>query len=186
MDVHEPFYNYMMQKVVILCMLITVSNGQTCPLGQMWTGSACTECLKGTYASSNTATTCTTCDYGSYASSSGSSACTVIPPATFACIQPGGYSMQCTAWNTSSCNICRSGTYSVVNSTINGCVRCPRGTFSSAAGSTTCLACPQGKYTDADGLSACLTCQSTCEAGYFNSGCGSSSAGSCVACFNTN
>ena len=51
---------------------------------------------------------------------------------------------------------------------------------------TACAPCPVGTYSDSPGATVCKNCptSSSCSNGYYLSGCGGSSAGSCVRCTN--
>jgi hypothetical protein len=74
------------------------------------------------------------------------------------CAAVAGYRLKCRAWNNATCEPCTAGKYSILNGTINTCVSCPNGTYSTA-GTTACLECPQYMYPNMY-KSGCVTCGS--------------------------
>jgi hypothetical protein len=81
----------------------------------------------------------------------------------------------------SSCTQCAAGTAAVAGS--SSCTPCNEG-FSSVAGSATCTACLPNTFASSKNSASCSACQ-LCSSGYYKSGCGPISPGSCAECGNT-
>jgi hypothetical protein len=101
------------------------------------------------------------------------------------CAAVGGHRLRCLVWNSSICETCPAGKYSVLNGTINTCVPCPRGTFSNTMGSVACTPCPDLTHAIVAGSTSCLPCEKCPTMGEFRSGCSATSSGTCSQCTNT-
>ena len=58
----------------------------------------------------------------------------------------------------STCALCRAGTYQAAQSTASACTLCAAGTYAAGNGSSACSACSTGTFASAAGATACAVC----------------------------
>ena len=92
--------------------------------------------------------------------------------------EPGTFS---TDEHNAFCTSCPAGTYS--DSGASSCTKCEVGTYQSPDVQSYCPSCDEGTYQANTGATGCLPCES-CLAGYYRTGCGGASAGTCTICTN--
>ena len=135
-------------------------DGTYSPIGGV---TACLPCGVGTYLSGG-GTTCLACAAGAY-SSGAASVCTACPQDSDSA---GGTGL-------SGC-VCRAGFRNLrVNVSVLVCPPCPKGAFSSLAGSPTCQNCPAGEFSATNGATACVLC----DFGYVLATTGGTACGPC-------
>ena len=134
---------------------------KACPAGTSSTAvgataaSTCAPCATGTAQPLSGKTSCDACALGTSTSSPGGTTCTTCPANAFtpqageqcyACgaLQGGGWYRAATA--------AAGQTWGVA------CAKCPKGTASTAADTTTCDPCGPGTYSDVIGLELCKSC----------------------------
>lgn len=142
----------------------------------------CSVCSAGTYASSGS-TFCVPCAANTYAYNTAASSCSVCPPnsgstaGSSTCSCSSGYSASSPP-PVQSCTPCKAGYSSSGGSTpsISACFACAADTFanSPAGGASACITCPAHSHSPTSATSC------TCEAGYSQSGSGTSL--SCTVC----
>lgn len=128
-------------------------------------GSACKRCMPGNYSGVPGSTACSMCEPGKYSSGEESSSCTSCSAGTFSSVYSATGCTICPAgkysWEDSTtCYSCQAGKYSNVSGapSIESCLRCPPGTFSSVSASTNCTRCPWGTQTSVAASTTCTTC----------------------------
>ena len=137
------------------------------------------KCIPGTYSTVNGSTTpanCLVCPLGKYCVE-GSASPMNCPAGTF--------SAEYGSTDLSKCQVCPMGKYCAEASTFS--TDCPQGTFNNVTGASSalqCRPCSLNTYMDLTGASACFSCALCSVAGQYKTGCGGSSAGSCIACSN--
>ena len=147
---------------------------QVCEAGTFWTNSSfCQDCPIGTYSSATGMSMCSKCEIGTYAPTERSSSCTLC--------EAGTYMSDIGA---ATCVPCSAGNYSGgIGSTT--CTPCAVGTYANSASSSVCSICEFGKYTLFIGSVICTLCLDCSQIGYYTTGCGGSSPGSCDTCKNS-
>jgi hypothetical protein len=117
-----------------------------CPAGTRQLGTACTQCLPGSY-SDPAASVCTACGSGRY-STGAASACAL-------CANQGPHTLFLGRGTSIHCPFyCTAGAY-LLNRT--RCAPCANGTFATALGATRCVNCPPGTWSPA-ASTACAAC----------------------------
>lgn len=122
-----------------------------------FSASTCRICSPGTFSSGSGASRCTECALGTYVRTSGATACRTCPSGRMTAAVGTADRNDCLAYY--SYSTCAAGYY--YSSAVGGCLGCPRGTYSAAAGATsaeTCLPCPKGLFMPRSGASACMSC----------------------------
>ncbi len=176
----------------------TAGNGNTCTSCANATGcggSSAGTCIAGYgRASSDTANPCVACAAGKFKSSADNNACTDVQPGYCGAVSMGG---ACHESNTAAEGetICGAGEYSAGST--GTCTSCGSGYTHSSSGETlisSCNTCAAGyEGTSSGGTSGCTLCVN--DVGYFETagngntctscanatGCGGSSAGTCIA-----
>ena len=155
-----------------------VNNCSACAAGKYSAAgaSSCSNCAAGTY-STGAASSCTTCTAGYYCPSNSnriicpdgytSAAGASAQANCYISVPPGKY---LTTEGSTSIGTCPAGTYKgghTVNfGSKSSCNACLKNSYS-AAGASVCTTCPAGKYTTGTGSTSCISCPagSYCVAG---------------------
>jgi hypothetical protein len=134
------------------------------------------DCVSNAYIKNASACTAGVCPVSFSVANSQYVAGVTYPTCVTEC-KPGYYG---SATSPTSCTQCSPGSWSDRGAT--ACTQCVLGKYQNAYAETTCKDCAMGTgYADTPGQSACKPC-ANCATGYYKSGCGLSSAGTCPAC----
>ena len=116
-------------------------------------GGPCTSCDKGKYKRAAGSNVCDLCAQGKYSDQHASTVCFDCPLLTTTSLQGQGHLDKCT---------CIQGYER--NDLIDGCAKCPKGTYKDTNGNDRCGNCPSGTYSDQIAnthMSFCLSCPPT-------------------------
>lgn len=126
-----------------------------CPIGTFngavgaQRSSDCVSCPAGKFAASTGASQCEPCPAGTDASAPGASAC---DPCDIGFYSEGG-AVECTP-----CPAGTTGDATATMSSVDDCVPCAVGTYTSDMGQSVCLSCPDGTYSATAGATECTKC----------------------------
>jgi hypothetical protein len=164
---------------------------QPCEAGTFWVNSSfCQNCPVGTYSSSTGMSVCSRCTKGMYSANYGLTSCISCELGTFGIVEGSASCVPCSTGSYSNytgatmCISCTVGTYANTASS-SVCSACQPGTYASVNSSSGCSDCQIGEYTPATGSTVCSQCLSCTLTGYYTTGCGGTSPGTCTLCINT-
>jgi len=148
---------------VILVLFMPCVVVESCTTGQYGSGTVCTNCVWGTFSTTNTATVCSNCPIGSSQQNAGQSGCIQCATGKYQSI--AGQQI---------CISCSPGTYNTGSGQVaaSACVGCPTGKYSALAARSECLLCTAGKYSSVAGRMVCAGCDAgKVQTGSASSGC---------------
>ncbi|PAA66978.1 hypothetical protein BOX15_Mlig005822g1 [Macrostomum lignano] len=141
---------------------------QQCPVGtrtrRLVNGStSCEACSAGTFAAQRGQTECTPCPVGQFSNAEGQAQCQLCSAGFYSFWQGQTSCAACNSGISSVegskyCNNCKRGEFSPHYPDNVPCTKCPAGSSTLSAGSTSCIFCPEGSYSSGAGSASCSPC----------------------------